>query len=335
MFTKFCFSKGFYIALAALFLIFSNHIASFAGTPAASYEQTFGNKKATGEELANAFFDLLSKTGSPSGVIGTTAAQDAASRALVKPFLDPAFQLQRASGERYTAETYLPADVDEFKIGDVRETRPADDVVVVRYSVRATATLPDAALVMSKDKAPRITVFHWNSSDARWKILSHANFNTPVAAICNTAPLIDNGLKSPANSEDQALGQKLAQDWYSLAETGDLIPMLHPMVQLQTSGGQGSSTLSEYKPAKISKTEMDRLVVTRNENLLVLSLYARVSDTLLLDEKFGNTFTPRLYTFLKSNDGKWRIISSGYFNLPAKLPAGTACVPSGSFNKAP
>ena len=77
------------------------------------YGQTFSDKSATGEELANAFFDLLSNTGSPTGTVGTTAEQDEASRALVKPYLDPAFQIQRASGERYTAENYLPADVDE------------------------------------------------------------------------------------------------------------------------------------------------------------------------------------------------------------------------------
>ena len=122
--------------LVSAFLLLLPTSGSFAGDR--SYEKVFSDKSATGEDLANAFFDLLSNTGSPSGTVGTTAEQDEASKALVKPYLDPAFLLQRASGERYTAETYLPADVDEFELGDVRETRPADDVVVVRYSVRAT-----------------------------------------------------------------------------------------------------------------------------------------------------------------------------------------------------
>jgi hypothetical protein len=162
-------SSRFACLLASVFLLLLSPSGSFAADR--SYEKTFSSRSATGEELANAFFDLLSNTGSPAGTVGTTAEQDEASKALVKPYLDPAFLLQRASGERYTAENYLPADVDDFELGDVRETRPAEDVVVVRYSVRSTQTLPDAALVMSKDKAPRLTAFHWSETDSRWRIL--------------------------------------------------------------------------------------------------------------------------------------------------------------------
>jgi hypothetical protein len=59
---------------------------------------------------------------------------------------------------------------------------------------------------MSKDKAPRLTVFHWHEPDSGWKLLSHANFNTPVSAICDKDPLVDNGLASFATAEDQTLG---------------------------------------------------------------------------------------------------------------------------------
>ena len=151
------------IATLAAFLTGAPSIA-FAESN--SYDKIFSNKDASGEELASAFFDLLSNTGSPAGTVGTTADQDEASKTLVKPYLDPALQLQRSTGERYTAETYIPADIDEFDIGDVRETRPAEDVLVVRYSVRATETLPDAALVMSNNKAPRLTVFHWSGAES-------------------------------------------------------------------------------------------------------------------------------------------------------------------------
>lgn len=219
------------------FLLLSLPGSAFADE--ASYIQVFTKKGATGEELANAFFDLLSNTGSPAGTIGTTAEQDEASKALVKPYLDPAFQLQRSSGERYTAETYIPADVDEFEIGDVRETRPAADVLAVRYSVRAMETLPDAALVMSKDKAPRLTVFHWSDADSRWKVLSHANFNTPVAAVCDKEPIHDNGLQSPASAEDQALGESLMRKFYDLLVEGNATPILDPLLQYQNASGVG------------------------------------------------------------------------------------------------
>jgi hypothetical protein len=300
-----------------------------------SYVQIFADKSATGEALVGAFFDLLLTTGSPAGTVGTSAEQDAASRERVKPYLDPAFQLQRASGERYTAETYIPADVDEFEVGDVRETRPADDVVVVRYSVRATQTLPDAALVMSKDKAPRLTVFHWNEAASHWSILSHANFNTPIAAICDKTPIVESQLLPAASAEDQALGEKLIHDWFALAEKGSLLPMLSPMIQLQTAGGHGYTTVLEDKPGKFSKTETKAIAVTRNGKLMVVSLYARVSSTLLLGEEFGTTFAPRLYTWMDYGGGAWRLISSAYFNDPKKLPDGTVCVPAGELENAP
>ena len=114
------------IAPTAVWLAFSafliTHNPSPAITSELSYDSMFKEESATGGGLANAFFYLLSATGSPYGTVGTTAEQDEASKALVKPYLDPACQLQRASGERYTAATYLPADVDAFEIGDVRET---------------------------------------------------------------------------------------------------------------------------------------------------------------------------------------------------------------------
>ena len=47
---------------------------------------------------------------------GTAAAQDAASQALVRPFPDPAFQSQQASGERYDAARYMPTDIDAFTV---------------------------------------------------------------------------------------------------------------------------------------------------------------------------------------------------------------------------
>lgn len=325
-------SKGLRFAVSAFLLIGIPSVTLAADAP---YDKAFSNRNATGEELANAFFDLLSHTGSPTGTVGTTAEQDEASKALVKPYLDPAFQLQRSSGERYTVDTYLPADVDDFEIGDVRETRPSNVVSVVRYSVRANQTLPDAALVMSAVKAPRLTVFHWSDADRRWKILSHANFNTPVAAICDKEPITVNNLSSSASVEDQALGQKIAQAWFDLAETGNLLPMASPMVQLQTAAGKGFTTIMEYQPAQISKTEMEGLVVTRNDDLLVLSLYARVANTVLIGEQYGGDLKPRLYTFMKYPNNSWRLIASAYFNAPTKLPVDVECVPSGELQSAP
>jgi hypothetical protein len=296
----------------------------------------FKEESATGGGLAHAFFYLLSATGSPYGTVGTTAEQDEASKALVKPYLDPAFQLQRASGERYTAATYLPADVDAFEIGDVRETRPADDVLVVRYSIRTTQTLPDAALVMGKDKAPRLTVFHWNSVDASWKILSHANFNTPVAAVCDKEPLIDNGLESSVSPDDYRLGVSLIEKWTTLLDEGNSRNMLNPQAQGQNAGGMGYTTMSEYKDPIISKIHFDDVVVSRNGRLIVVSYYAKVDQALFQGSQLLSAeVTPRLLTFLQGDDESWSLIANATFNTPKELPQGTVCVPAGVLEEAP
>ena len=323
---------AFLIASVILLLI----PQSFCFAAEAPYEKVSSNKSATGEDLISAFLSLVSHTGSPSGTVGTTAEQDEASKVLLKPYLDPAFQLQRSTGQRYTADNYLPADLDDFEIGDVRETRPADDVVVVRYSIRATQTLPDAALVMSKNKAPRLTVFHWSASDSRWKVISHANFNTPVAAICDKKPLVDNGLKSHANPDDHALGVSLAEKWFSLLEQGDGSPILNAQVQVQTAGGLGFATSAEYKAGKMSNAQLDDFVVTRNANLIVVSLYAKVDQTVYQGyHQFGTGVHPRLLTFQQGDDGIWTLIAVAGFNPPKELPQGTVCVPAGVLEEAP
>jgi hypothetical protein len=338
------------IVPTALLLVFSafllTHNPSPAITSELSYDSMFKEKSATGGGLAHAFFYLLSATGSSYGTVGTTAEQDEASRALIKPYLDPAFQLQRASGERYVAATYLPADVDAFEIGDVRETRPTDDLLVVRYSVRTKETLPDAAVVMSKDKAPRLTVFHWNASDESWKILSHANFNTPLAAVCDKDPLVDNGLESSASADDQKLGVDLAEKWLTLLQMGNSRMMLNPEAQGQGAGGVGFTTIEEYNEPKIEKLQSDDFVVTRNGSLIVVSLYAQavyelsqesgvVSNVTTPSLPLTEEVTPRLFTFLQSEDKSWSLIATAIFNPPRELPAGTQCVPAGKLEDAP
>jgi len=295
----------------------------------AAYKIAFANRNASGEQLVKAFFDMLSMTGSPTGTIGTTAEQDKASIALVKPYLDVGFQIQRASGERYTAETYLPSDVDDYEFGDLRETRPSQDVVVVRYSIRATATLPDKALVLSSDRAPRLTVFHWNSSASMWQILSHANFNTPIGSICDKRPLINNGLQSTVSGEDLRLGVSLTEKWFNLLEQGDGSPMLNKHVQGQAAGGLGYTTPSEYPSGFLSKVTINDIVVTRSKNLIVTSLYLKAAQSVWQSQELGTDTKPRLLTFMREADDNWSLIATAVFNPPKELPPELRCVPSG------
>ncbi len=328
------FLNSFFFSISVFFLA---SMPSQALAASAAYDQVFKNKSSSGEALVTAFFDLLSNTGSPIGVVGTTAAQDEASKTLIKPYLDKAFLLQRASGERYIYETYNPADVDKFEVGDIRVTRPAQGVIVARYSVRATETLPDAALLMSKSKAPRLTVFHWNTSDNRWKILSHANFNTPVASICDKKPLVDNRLKSPSSPEDQSLGKELIGKFYDLVMKGDSSPILNPDIQFQSASGVGYTTLAERKKStQYQRITFDNSIITRNGRLLVVSTYNTTDQrSLMQDNLLQADQAANLSTFIQSEGGKWSLIAVAAFAPAQSLPEGVACVPAGKLQNAP
>ena len=149
-------------------------------------------------------------------------------------------------------------------------------------------------------------------------------------------PLVDNGLESSANADDQKLGVSRAEKWFSLLEQGDGSPVLNPQVQGQTAGGLGYTTSAEYKAGKLSKAQLDDFVVTRNGNLIVVSLYAKVAQTAYQgSQQLGTDAHPRLLTFQMGDDGSWTMIATATFNPPKELSQGTACVPAGVLEEAP
>lgn len=292
-----------------------------------TFVKSFSNKAASGEELANAFLDMLEVAG----------GKGAESKEFAKPYLNPAFVLQRASGKRYLADTYVPPLIEAFEISDVRETRPADDVMVVRYSVRADETAPDTALVMSKDKAPRITVFHWDAADSRWKIVSHANFNIPVAAVCDESAITQVALTSPVSTADYNLGLDLVNEFVDLLEKGDAAPIYHPLIQAQTASGAGITTLKERKkPSKVEGMTFKDPIVTRDGHLIVFSAYFETEHNNFMDvNRLDVGIVPHLLTFLEGEDGKWKMIANALFSPPATLPDGVECITKHKLEHAP
>ncbi len=302
-------------------------LPSIATATQVNFEESFNNKAATGVELANAFFEMLEVAGS----------KGAESKAFAKPYLDSAFLLQRASGKRYLVDTYVPPLIESFEVGDVRETRPADDVMVVRYSVRTDETAPDTALIMSKEKAPRITVFHWDAADRRWKVVSHANFNIPVAAVCDKQAIVQEALTSPVTSADYVLGLEVVNDFISLLEAGDAAPIVHPLYQVQTASGAGLTTLAERKkPSKVDDMTFKDPVVTRNGHLMVFSGYFETTQhTFMNVNQLRVGMVPHLLTFLEVEGGKWKMVANALFSPPATLPEGVACITKHKLEMAP
>ncbi|HAJ38685.1 MAG TPA: hypothetical protein DCL15_23710 [Chloroflexi bacterium] len=115
---------------------------------------------ALGKQLVTQYFDALRD--------GDTATLEA--------LLSPAFQLVRASGERFDASDYLDnlPRFAAYEVNDLKVTH-AGDMLVASYTVR-TGSKPEAGKL--DPPAPRLTVFQ--QIDGDWKLLAHANFTTPV-----------------------------------------------------------------------------------------------------------------------------------------------------------
>ena len=94
-------------------------------------DAAFADREASGEDLIYAWFGLLALTGREAGAVASSAEEVEAGMAIVQPYLDPAFTLLRATGQRYTAGNYVPLDIDDFELSDFVVTEPRDDIRVL------------------------------------------------------------------------------------------------------------------------------------------------------------------------------------------------------------
>ena len=289
----------------------------------------FADRGASGEDLANAWFGLLSLTGREPGQVATTPEEVEEGMQLVRPYLDPSFTLVRATGQRYTAGNYVPLDIDAFEVSDVTVTEPREDIRVIRYFVSEPgATAPDAGVVMSSEKAPRISVLRWDDAKGHWVMVSHANFNAPLAAICSQAPISVSGETPSTSPEDIALGTSLVEQWRDITTGASSEKVRHPANQIQLADGQGWPTADgapiEWAPAQAY--DFANVGVARNGDLLVVSYDAVVSDLEMEGNEYRETASPRLLTYLLSPEGKWELIALANFTVPETLPADVDCV---------
>jgi hypothetical protein len=116
-----------------------------------------------GKKLASQYLSLLKGKATPA----------------LKAFLSDGFLIQRADGTSADKKTYLSGTVTNIKtftISGVQATLTGD-VLVVRYT--ATTDQIVEGKEYKKDPAPRLSTFLWTGKT--WQLVSHANFNTPVA----------------------------------------------------------------------------------------------------------------------------------------------------------
>jgi hypothetical protein len=289
----------------------------------------FANREASGEDLVNAWFGLLALTGRGEGEVATSTEEVEAGMETVRPYLDPAFTLQRATGQRYTAGNYVPLDIDAFELSDFVVTEPRDDIRVIRYFVsQPGATSPDAGAVMSADSAPRISVFRWSEELGHWVAVSYANFNSAIGAICEQDPISVSGETPATSPEDIALGTSLVEQWRDITTGKSKEKIRHPANQIQLADGQGWPTADgepiEWAPAQAY--DFANVGVARNDDLLVVTYDAVVSDLVMEGDEYRDTASPRMLTFLRSPEGKWELIALANFNVPNGVPGDVECV---------
>lgn len=314
---------------AALLTACGGTTSAIDASPEAEVPVAFSDPEASGEELANAWLGLVSLTGRDPGEVADSAEEVEASMAMMRPYLDPAFTLVRATGERYTAGTYVPLDVDAFEVSDVVTTEPRDDIRVLRYFVsQPGATAPDAGVVMSDAKAPRISVMRWDEGLGHWVMVSHANFNSPIAAICDQSPIEVTGEPPVTNEEDLTLGTSLVEQWRDITTGKSQEKVRHSANQIQLADGQGWPTTDgkpiQWTPAKAY--DFADLGVTRNDDLLVASYDAVASNLVMEGDEYRASASPRLLTYLQSPEGRWELIALANFAVPEEIPADVECI---------
>ena len=298
-------------------------------TAFADPQGAFADREASGEDLINAWFGLLALTGRGEGEVATSSEEVEAGMQIVRPYLDPAFTLLRATGQRYTAGNYVPLDIDAFEVSDFVVTEPRDDIRVIRYFVsQPGATSPDAGAVMSAEKAPRISVFRWDKALGHWVAVSYANFNSAIGAICEQAPISVSGETPATSPEDVALGTSLVEQWRDITTGKSTETFRHPANQIQLADGQGWPTADgapiEWAPAQAY--EFANIGVARNDDLLVVTYDAVVSDLVMEGDEYRDTASPRMLTLLRSPEGKWELIALANFNVPSGVPDEVECV---------
>lgn len=294
-----------------------------------SHIEIMSNPFSSGEDLIQAYFQMESLTGQELGTIATTQQQTAAIKALVEPYLDSSVIVQRANGRRYNKKTFIPAYIDRFTISDVNITKPSQDLIVVRYNIQAQQILPDSATVMNVEESPRLTVFRWDPIMWKWQIVSHANFNTPLAAICNYKPVKQTPLDTDTSAEDTQLGIRLFERYLKYLRAKNLKPVVDPEVQFQSASGRGG-TLFKESPSVIGTfqgTTYKDVVVTRNGGILNLSLSVKHKLGIYQGAvEIKNDYNPILWTFRKDAKNDWKLISAATFAPAKNLPSGSKCI---------
>lgn len=292
----------------------STSTSSSTATVPTAVASALADRGASGKALANGWLGLLAANGNGAEV--------------VKPYLDPAFQIQRASGQRYIASDYVPTKVGKFEISNLVVTEPTDGIKVVRYGASTPgATTPGASEVSSATISPRLSVFRWDQDRGHWVIVSHANFNTPAAAECDQAAVTETSEQPDTSAADVATGEDLVNEWRNITLGKLKKSVLDPENQIQLADGEGwpNPDGSKIKWSPAGAYQPEEIVITRGGDLLIASYDAVESGLSVEGSTYGKSASPRLLTYRLNDQNEWKQIALANFNTPKEVPKGVDC----------
>ena len=279
--------------------------------------------------MAEEVYGILSEVGSPTGDISAEMpSSSAAAIEAAKSLVAERALIQNARfNHALTKKTYVPTDIDEFRIDGVVVTRPAEDVLVASYRV----ALPDrtdtvTGTVLSGDSMPRLTVMQWNSVLKMWQVFSHADFDSPRAAVCG-AKENRQFMKSAFDDKDIALGAEI-MDGFVAAMMGERLKE-HVMKGYQYVYASGEAKTKDGPVRTTIKKNVERTNLEAVRSGRLIAIRYDTQGVLSLDN--GNVepdVKPRLFTFYKGDDGAWRFIAAAVFSVTQKVADGTKCIPS-------
>ena len=282
---------------------------------------TFGLKAA--EEA----YSILSRVGSATGQIGGTLNQtDKNAVKNVKNLVSDKALIQNARlNYGMTKKTYTPSDVDTFKVSDLVMSNPAEDVLVASYKV----TLPNrvdlkTGLMMSGETLPRLTVLQWNKKLNQWQIFSHADFDTPSAALCG-APKNAQVRKGHFSKTDNQLGAQIMTEFVNAMLNDTLKDHVLKGFQYVYASGEKKTEDGPVRTRIEKQVPRMNLEAVRSGRLIAIR-YDTQSALKMDGDAVDQSMKPRLFTFYKTDKGDWRFIASAVFSYTAKIASGVSCV---------
>ena len=290
-----------------------------------------------GQRLVQRFFDRLQSTGLPTGQMGYADGADKEAILAVRAILDPALIVQRADGSYETFSDYRPVDIDAFTITNLHATRPAPDLLAVRYHVATpNALIPKTGNVAASEPAPRLSLFRYEPARGEWLLVSHANFNPPIAQICShllPAHSQSHALPASSSASQLATASSLVRRWYQdLARDGDDLArpggMLLPKAQLVYGDGYGRDGDSGYRTVKVGQTATRNFLVREHGNVMVIRFDA-LNHLQIANRAYTDRWQPRLVTLVRDSGSVqspvWRIAGFAIFSYPRQPPDGVPC----------